>query len=73
MNGAGSNLRYGPLDLISIGSSEDRPAPTEIKVVERHGDRAVVEVVSSTGRAHLDCVRVAGHWRIDLPSYGAAP
>jgi len=69
----GSNVRYTALDLIAIGSAEDVPAPSEIEVVERDGNRAVVEVVSSAGRARLDVVRVGGRWRIDLPSYAAAP
>lgn len=69
----GANLRYTALDLIAIGSSEDRPAPSEIDVVERTGDRAVVELRSSAGRARLELVRVDGHWRIDLPDYGDGP
>lgn len=69
----GSNVRYVALDLISIGSTEEVPPPTEINVLERHGDRAVVEIVSAAGRARLDVVQVDGRWRIDLPGYGADP
>ena len=69
----GSNVRYTALDLISIGGGEDVPAPTEINVLDRDGDRATVQIVSSAGRADLDVVRVEGHWRIDLPEYGSAP
>ena len=69
----GSNLRYTALDLIAIGSSEDRPTPSEIEVIEQAGNRAVVEIRSSDGRARLELVRVDGQWRIDLPGYGDGP
>ena len=69
----GSNVRYTALDLIAIGSSEDVPAPTEINVISRQGDHAVVEVVSTAGRAQLDVVKEKGRWRIDLPGYGGEP
>jgi hypothetical protein len=68
---AGSAMRYEALDLISICSGEDCPAPQELVVKERSADRAVVEVVQVSGeRAELTVVRVDGHWRIDLPAYG---
>jgi hypothetical protein len=66
----GAARRYTAKDLLSIGSSEGVAAPTDITVVEERGDRAVVEVVSPTGRARMDLVKVEGRWRIDLPSYG---
>jgi hypothetical protein len=69
----GSNVRYTALDLIAIGSAEDVPAPTEIEVLDHRGNHAVVEVTSSAGKAQLDVVKVDGRWRIDLPSYAAAP
>ena len=69
----GSNVRYTALDLIAIGSAEDVPAPTEINVISSDGAHAVVEIVSSAGRARLDLHKVEGRWRIDLPGYGAAP
>jgi hypothetical protein len=69
----GSNVRYTAIDLIAIGSAEDVPAPTEIKVVERKGDHATVEVVSTFGSARIDVVRIDGRWRIDLPGYGSGP
>lgn len=69
----GSNVRYTPLDLISIGTTEEVAAPTEITVVSRTDTRAVVELVSSAGRARLELVNVDGRWRIDLPSYHADP
>lgn len=69
----GANVRYQAIDLVAIGSAEDVPTPTEISVVERHGDRAIVEIVSTGGRARLDVVKVDGRWRIDLPGYGTAP
>jgi len=69
----GSNVRYTALDLIAIGSADDVPLPTSIETVERHGDRVVVEIASSAGTARLDVVKVDGRWKIDLPSYAAAP
>jgi hypothetical protein len=69
----GSNVRYTALDLIAIGSAEDVSHPTEINVVTRTGDRALVEIVSSDGRGQLQLIRVDGRWRVDLPSYGKSP
>ncbi len=62
-----SNTRYTALDMISIGSSEDVPPPTEIKVLSRNGDDAVVLVAGPAGRAELPLRRVSGRWRIHLP------
>ncbi|HEX4417456.1 MAG TPA: hypothetical protein VH165_06125 [Kofleriaceae bacterium] len=67
----GASQRYSAKDLISIGSSDGVPDPTDITVLEDHGDRAVVEVVSPAGRARIDLVRLEGRWRIDLPQYGS--
>jgi hypothetical protein len=69
----GSSTRYSALDLISIGGSTDVAPPTDLTVVERIGDRAVVEVVSPTGRARVTVVLVDGRWRIDLADYGRDP
>lgn len=63
----GSSTRYAALDLISIGSSDDVPPPTEIRVVSITGDDAVVEVAGPAGRAQLPLRRVNGRWRIHLP------
>jgi len=65
----GSSMRYTALDLISIGGSTELSPPTDLTVVERVGDRAVVEVVSAAGRARVTVIRIAGRWRIDLPQY----
>jgi len=67
----GASQRYAAKDLISIGSSDGVADPTDITVLEERGDRAVVEVVSPTGRARVDLVKHDGRWRIDLPQYGA--
>ena len=67
----GASQRYRAKDLISIGSSDGVADPTDITVLEEHGDRAVVEVVSAAGRARLDLVKLDGRWHIDLPEYGA--
>jgi Domain of unknown function (DUF4878) len=66
----GASQRYQAKDLISIGSSDGASDPTDITVLEEHGDRAVVEVVSPAGRARIDLVKLDGHWHIDLPQYG---
>ena len=67
----GAAQRYRAKDLISIGSSDGVADPTDITVLEEHGDRAVVEVVSAAGRARLGLVKLDGRWHIDLPAYGA--
>jgi hypothetical protein len=65
----GAAVRYSAKDLVSIGNFETA-APTDITVVEEHGDRAVVYIASVAGGARIDLVRVDGLWRIDLPGYG---
>ena len=67
----GASQRYTARDLISIGSSDGVAEPTDITVIEERGDRAVVEVVSPTGRARVDLIKHDGRWRLDLPQYGA--
>lgn len=62
-----SNTRYSALDMISIGSSDDVPPPTEIRVLSRTGDDAIVEVAGPAGRAQLPLRRVNGRWRVHLP------
>ena len=66
----GAASRYTAKDLVSIGSSDDVPPPTDITILEERGDRAAVEVVSPAGRARVELVKVDGRWRIDLPGYG---
>jgi hypothetical protein len=66
----GASQRYTAKDLISIGSSDGVLDPTDLTVIEESRDRAVVEVVAPTGRARIELVKVAGHWRIDMPRYG---
>ncbi len=67
----GAAMRYTAKDLVSIGSSDGVPAPTDITVLEEHGDRAIVEVVSPAGRARIELVKADGRWTIELPSYGS--
>ena len=67
----GASQRYAAKDLISIGSSDGVAEPTDITVLEDHGDRALVEVVSPAGRARVELVKLDGRWRIELPQYGA--
>lgn len=66
----GASTRYTAKDLVSIGSSENVPAPTDITVLEEHDDRATVEVVSPAGRARVQLVKIDGRWKIDIPEYG---
>ena len=66
----GAAVRYTAKDLISIGASEGMASPTDITVIEEAGDRAVVEVVSPSGRARLQLVKSDGRWRVDLPQFG---
>lgn len=66
----GAAIRFQPQDLISVGSADDVAPPTDITVVEEQGDRAAVVIVSATGRARIELVRVDGKWLIDLPRYG---
>ncbi len=67
----GATIRYTTKDLISISTSDDAVAATDLTVLDESGDRAVVEVVSPAGRARVDLVKIDGRWRIDLPRYGA--
>lgn len=66
----GAAHRYTAKDLVSIGSSDGVPAPTDITVIEERGDRAIVEVVSPAGRSRIELVKVDGRWLIHLPQYG---
>jgi hypothetical protein len=66
----GSSRRYRPLDLISIGSSEDVPPPIEIRTLSQAGDRATVEIISAGEPAQIQLVRVGRRWTIDLTAYG---
>jgi len=68
----GGAVRYTAKDLISIGASEGVPEPTDITVIEEHGDRAIVEVVSPAGRSRIELRHIDGRWRIELPEYGSA-
>jgi hypothetical protein len=67
----GAAQRYTARDLISIGSSDGVPDPTEITVVDEQANRAAVEVVSPAGRSRIDLVKQGGRWRVDLPRYGS--
>ena len=66
----GAAHRYTAKDLVSIGSSEGVPTPTDITVLEERGDRAIVEVVSPAGRSRMELINGHGRWRIHLPHYG---
>jgi hypothetical protein len=66
----GATQRYSAKDLISIGSPEGVSSQTDITVVDERGDRATVQIVSASGRALLQLIRIDGRWRVDLPQYG---
>jgi hypothetical protein len=63
-----SNNRYTALDMISIGSSEDVPPPSDIKVIWRQGDDCIVEVAGPAGKAQLTLRKVGGRWKVHLPA-----
>ena len=60
----GSSMRYQPLDLISIGSSDDVPPPIDIRTIARDGDHATVEIIGVGPPAQLQLVRVGSHWKV---------
>ncbi len=66
----GASERFSAKGLVSVGSSDGVPAPTDITVLDELDDRAVVEIVSPAGRARVELVRVGGRWLIELPAYG---
>jgi hypothetical protein len=64
---AGGVRRYQPLDMLGLTASEGGYAQVNVSVRERHGDRAVVDVVGPGGqRDSLQVVRVKGRWRVEL-------
>ena len=67
----GAAVRYTAKDLISIGASDDSTNPTDITVIENHGGRAVVEIVSPAGRSRMHLHNIEGRWRVDLAAYGS--
>jgi hypothetical protein len=66
----GGSERFSANGLVSMGSSDGVPPPTDITVLDELDDRAVVELVSPAGRSRVELVRVGGRWLIDLPEYG---
>jgi hypothetical protein len=68
----GASMRYSAKDLISIGATETGSIPTHITVIEQRADDAVVEIVSASGRARVQLVKIQGRWRVELPQYGSA-
>lgn len=65
---AAGRRELGPRDLLAAGWAPPRWRASDLDVVSRDGDRAVVEV---TGPRHeretVACVRVDGQWRVELP------
>jgi hypothetical protein len=64
----GATQRYSPKDLVSIGAPEGT-SPTDITVLDERGDHATVQIVSASGRALLQLIRVDGRWRVELSQY----
>ena len=64
---AGGRREFDPRELIDVTEDASAPARLEVKVRERAGDRAIVDVTHPSG-AHdaLTLVREAGVWRIEL-------
>ena len=50
----GASVRYRPLDLISIGSFDDAPSPSDLQVVEDTGERATVSVETNGGTERIE-------------------
>lgn len=65
----GASIRYAPQDMISIGSSWGAP-PSDIAVIEKSGDRALVEIVAPAGRSRIALEKSGGKWRVALTGYG---
>lgn len=68
----GASMRFTAKDLISIANPSEVATPTDITVLDERNDRAVVEVVSPTGRSRVALVKIEGRWRIDMPRYGSS-
>jgi hypothetical protein len=66
----GASMRYTAMDLISIGTAAGIAPPTDITVLDERNERAVVEVVSATGRSRVELSRIDGRWRVDLSRFG---
>ena len=60
------------LGLVHAASPRGKPALSHVRVLARHGDRAVVEVRIPTGRPHQIRIHlaVAGHPLVGDPMYG---
>src|SRR5262245_52071955 len=65
----GSSVRYSPLDLINIGTQSARVS--DVTVVDKLDERAVIEIVGDAGRWRVVVVRVDGTWRVEVPDYGS--
>ena len=66
----GASERFAAKALLSMGSAEGIPAPTDITVVKELDDRATVEIVSPGVRSRIELIRVRDRWLVDLPAYG---
>jgi hypothetical protein len=55
-------------ELLAVGWSPPAWRLADARELERRGDRATVEVRGAGGeRQRVECVRVAGGWRVELP------
>ena len=69
---AGGAHRFDAIDMLSIGKAST--SQRELRMIERKDDRAVVELVATSGeRARLVTVHVDGAWRVELPEYAPEP
>jgi hypothetical protein len=62
-------IKVGSWEAVHGGALSDEM----VEAAEKSGTFAVVEIVSSAGRARIDLEKIEGRWRIDLPGYAAAP
>jgi hypothetical protein len=57
-----------PEEMLAVGWFPPRLRASDVREVERSGDRAVVEVIGKDGeRERLTCVRDGGLWKVELP------
>jgi hypothetical protein len=57
-----------PEQMLAVGWFTPRWQPEEFHVRSRSGDQAVVEVVGPHGESEtVDCTRVGGEWKVELP------
>jgi hypothetical protein len=62
----GGAKRFHPLDMFDVSAGQGSGS-LRVRVAERSGDDAVVEVTSNGKTDRVTLVRIDGKWRIELP------